>query len=247
MPIIEPPGDSQHLAQGDVLLGVRLYATARGWESGGGESAKLPHKLCLVLSRSCAAAHKSSVVVAGIEKYPDKTPNELNSFAKVLDYLTTMRNGVMSPDVFYLGQLPGKNGRFCARLDTVSCIQIPTAWDELQAFLRDRRIGTLNMEFARDLHIRLFSAFARLGFNDEGWLPDDDLNWLVQVGQKDLIAAEAELQTAMAEKAGREADGRQYADKGITSLQEKVDSLKRQIDPYIAERSGRRADTSGQA
>jgi hypothetical protein len=56
--------------------------------------------LCLVLSRPCVAAHKRHVVVAGIAKYPDSVPKAIDSFDKVLDFLTGVRDGGSSTDVF---------------------------------------------------------------------------------------------------------------------------------------------------
>src|SRR3990167_7458425 len=106
MPIIEPPTSSEQLLQGDVLEGVRLFATARSWEDEGGNSQKAPQKLCMVLSRPCVMAHKRHVIVAGIEKYPDQVPKDVDSFAKVCVFLSDMRDGFGSPDIFYLGQLP---------------------------------------------------------------------------------------------------------------------------------------------
>jgi hypothetical protein len=53
-------------------------------------------------------AHKKHVIVAGVAKYPDAVPKGIDSFNKVLDFLTGARDGSGSPDVFYLGQLPGK-------------------------------------------------------------------------------------------------------------------------------------------
>jgi len=242
MPIIEPPSDSQQLLQGDVLQGVRLYATGRSWADDGGTSRQSSHKFCLVLSRPCVAQHKKTVIVAAIEKYDDKVPKDVDSFTKVCAFLTAMRDGVGSPDRFYLGQLPGKQGRFCARLDALHCIEVPSEQQELSPFLRKRRIGTLNIDFVRDLHLRVFAAFASLGFNEESWLPDDDLNWLVKIAEQEVKEAELELQKARAEKAGRDAEGKQYAEGKIRQLEARVASLQNQIQPYANEKSLREQD-----
>lgn len=76
MPIIDAPTDAQRLEQGDVLEGVRLFATESSWDSDGGRHSRSPHKLCLVLSRPCVAQHKKHVVVAAVEKYPDRVPKD---------------------------------------------------------------------------------------------------------------------------------------------------------------------------
>jgi hypothetical protein len=68
------------------------------------------------------AAHKKHVVVAGVARYPDAVPRGIDSFDEVLDFLTGARDGSGSADVFYLGQLPARTGRFCARLDSLHTI-----------------------------------------------------------------------------------------------------------------------------
>jgi len=244
MPIIEPPTSSEQLLQGDVLEGVRLFATARSWEDEGGNSQKAPQKLCLVLSRPCVVAHKWHVIVAGIEKYPDQVPKDVDSFAKVCAFLSDMRDGFGSPDIFYLGQLPRRGGRFCARLDALYSVEIPDEKNDLKDFLQRIRIGSLNGDFIRDLHLRMFMAVASLGFHDNRWLPDDDLNWLVEIGDKEVKAAELELQSAIAEKAGRDAEGKQYKEDTIERLEVKLSSLRTQLEPFATERTRRQKDNS---
>src|SRR5262245_54699381 len=88
MPMIEPARPGTPLTQGDILSGVALFATKSSQKEKGGEAAVTKSDLCLVLSRPCAAAHKKHVVVAGIAKYPDAVPKGLDTFDKVLDFLT---------------------------------------------------------------------------------------------------------------------------------------------------------------
>jgi hypothetical protein len=71
------------------------------------------------------AAHKKHVIVAAVAKFPDNVPRNIDTFHNVLDFLTGIRDGGSSPDVFYLGQLPGRTGRYCARLDSFHTIEIP--------------------------------------------------------------------------------------------------------------------------
>ncbi len=239
MAIIEPPTESEHLSQGDILQGVRLHATKGSWHDGGGKPVEIPRRLCLVLSRSCVARHKSQIVVAGIKKYEDQPPREANTFKRVREFLLDMRDGTRSPDRFYLGQVPGEKGRFCAQLDELFSIEVPSDPTELMTFLNTRRVGRLNGDFTRDLNLRVFVAFASLGFSDEGWLSDDDLNWLVETGQGQLREAEAELQKAVAEKTGRVAHGTQYDEKKIPGLEKKGVLLQRQVEPYIKEKQSR--------
>src|SRR5271170_3124757 len=123
MPIIEPARSGAPPTQGDLLSGIALFATKGSWDEKGGHALLVKSDLCLVLSRPCVAAHKKHVVVAAIAKYPDAVPKGIDSFDKVLDFLTSARDGISSPDVFYLGQFPGRIGRFCARLDALHTIE----------------------------------------------------------------------------------------------------------------------------
>lgn len=114
MPIVEPTSPSSALTQGDILRGVTLFSTKECWNEKSGEVAKAPFKLCLIISRPCNASHKPHIIVAGVEKYPDDMPREIDTFSKVLDFMIGARDGTSSPDVFYLGHLPGLSGRYCA-------------------------------------------------------------------------------------------------------------------------------------
>ena len=200
MPIVEPAAVGAPLTQGDILRGVTLFSTKEGWNERGGEAAKAPFKLCLVVSRPCNANFKSHIVVAGVEKYPDDTPREINTFSKVLDFMIGARDGTSSPDVFYLGHLPGSNGRYCARLDSLHTIGIPQDQGTSESFIVQRRIATLNSDFLRSLHTRLFNSFASLGFDDQGWPSTQDLQWIVTQGQADIAKAEGEVKQLEAQK-----------------------------------------------
>src|SRR5438270_576895 len=78
-----------------------------------------------------------------------------------------------------------------------------------------RRADSLNHEFVRDLHLRIFGAFANLGFDDHSWLPDDDLNWLVQMGESELKASQAAESAELAIQAKCQAEGKQFDDKKL--------------------------------
>ncbi len=227
MPIIEPPGDSETLSQGDVLSGVNLFTTKGGWEGDSGKSAKFSQQLCLVLSRPCVVEHKPTIVVAAVDEYQSDVPKSgMDSFKKVKVFLENMRDGGRSRDTFYLGQLPEKSGRFCARLDAIFTIQVPPAPDQLPKLLK-KRIGSLNPDFVRDLHIRLFASFASLGFHDQNWLSDDDLNWLVG-------AATSELANMDSTRSSHIAEG-----KDTSTMDSKMDSLKQELEPFSEEQKSR--------
>ena len=240
MPIIEPAGQSP-LSQGDILKGVRLFATARAWEKSA-DSVQHPANLCMVLSRPCSVAHKPHLIVAAVEKYPDAVPKGAESFSDVREFLTALRDGIGAPDVFYLGQLPKRHGRYCARMDAVFSVEIPQAKEELDAFLAVGRLGSLNPEFVRDLHLRIFTAFASLGFHDQQWLSDDDLNWLIKSGEKDFARIDVERREAAAAIARGEAEGthpkQQQLDR-LNSLKKQLGDLEAELQPYQDEQSRR--------
>src|SRR5690348_10384076 len=143
MPIIEPARPGAPLTQGDILSGIALFATKGSWDEKGGQASVVKFELCLVLSRPCVAAHKKHVVVAAVAKFPDNVPKNLDTFEKVLDFLTGARDGGSSPDVFYLGQIPGRSRRFCARLDSFHTIEVPEAGVQRDQFMAARRTLTL--------------------------------------------------------------------------------------------------------
>ncbi|MHB1424086.1 MAG: hypothetical protein ACYC3I_12990 [Gemmataceae bacterium] len=193
MPIIEPLADrNAPLSQSDILKGVSLFVTHKPWGEDGGSGRKTEHPLGLVLSRPCVAAHKDRVIVAAIEKYK-KPPPEFEDFDEAHEFFKEIRDGHTTLDLFYLGQMPGYEGSFCARLDSLHTIRIPTDLADMAAFLAACRIGILNSNFARDLHLRLFRAFASLGFDDSAWFSTEDLRTVVMVADRDTKRLEAEL------------------------------------------------------
>jgi hypothetical protein len=243
MSIIEPARIGAPLTQGDILSGVVLHATKASWAENGGQPSVVKSEFCLVLSRPCVAAHKKSVIVAAVAKYPESVPKGIDSFEKVLDFLTEARDGGTSPDVFYLGQLPGRPGRFCARLDSFHTIEIPEGEQRAQ-FLADRRTLTLHPDFARDLHMRIFGAFASLGFDDHRWPSTEDLQRLVTQGQTDIATATLTMRQAETQKASRGAEGTQFKESDLTTAQEKLAALKERVEPYERELAARQAKSS---
>src|SRR5262249_55668788 len=235
MPIIEPARPGAPLTQGDLLSGITLFATKGSWDDKGGQASVVKSELCLVLPRPCVGAHKKHVVVASVAKFPDNVPKNIDSFDKVLDFLMGARDGGSSPDVFYLGQLPGRTGRFCARLDSFHTIEIPEDGAQRTQFLASRRTLTLHPDFARDLHMRVLGAFASLGFDDYSWPSTEDLQWLVTQGQADIATAALAVRQLEAQKASRGAEGTQFKEGELTTAQEKLDKLKERLAPYERE------------
>ncbi len=163
--------------------------------------------------------HKKTVIVAGIEKLKDSPPRDANNFEVVLSFLTRLRDGPESPDVFYLGQVPGMSGRFAARFDLLHTIRVPPSGPERESFVDARRIAVLNHEFVRDLHVRLFRAVATLGFDDHRWLSDSDLEWLVDSGRADLLKAQSKTQELRAKKSSQPAQGGRFEPKELDAAE----------------------------
>jgi hypothetical protein len=175
-----------------------------------------------------------------VDSYKVDKPAKADTFKKVHDFLVHMRDGRDTPDVFYLGHLPGKKGRYGCRLDAIFTVGLPPSGPERDAFVRQHRIGTLSTAFARDLHVRLFVAFASLGFDDHQWFSDEDLVWLVAKGREDLSRTEQELRSAQRARAEAEASGKQFSQKDLTQKMEVMKKIQRDLRPFEdeAERRG---------
>jgi hypothetical protein len=226
MPIIEQPTRGTPLSQGDILKGVTLYFSKRSanasWEAVTGKS----EELCLVLSRQCVVEHKKTLTVASVEKYPG-TPPISQDFKSALLFLENLRDGNKSPDVFYLGQLPNETGRFGARLDFLTTIEIPERPADRQVFIDRHRIATLQKDYVRDLHLRVFQAFASMGYEDYQWVSDADLKWLVSTGNAEISKYEADLESSAA---AREAGGNPQGGEA-----NKIADIKKKMEPYHKE------------
>jgi len=240
MPIIEPSVPDLPISQGDVLRGVALFTTKESWAENGGDHKQTNNKLCLVISRPCVAIHKSTTIVAAIEKMQDSTPRDVVTFDDILAFLTDMRDGADSPDHFYLGQIPGFEGRYSARLDSLHTIQIPPE-NEQRAFTDKKRVGRLHIDFARDFHVRMFRAFATLGFDDARWMSTDDLGWMVARGNSEVLDAQAAVEkantalfAARARAFKNEHESRQL-EKAVTDAKTKLTELVEKVSPHKAE------------
>ncbi len=235
MPIIEIATLGTPLSQGDILKDVNLFATGEVTNASGGVAMKSPHSMCLVLTRPCGIEHKQSVIVSSVEKLHDDVPREVDSFKRILSFLTNLRDGLNSPDVFYLGQLPTLQGRYGARFDNLRTIQIPLAGSDRQTFVDRKRIAALHPDFVRDLHARLFRAVASLGFDDYGWMSDSDLKWLLDRGRADLLLAQAKTQEHRTQRSGQEAKGARFDEKQLKDAESGEQELSESLWPYQEE------------
>ena len=238
MPILETPNPNAPLTQGDVLNEVVLHSTSSNWDENGGRAESRKIQLSLVISRPCVAAHKSQVVVAAIGCRTERPPADVDSFEQIRSFLTGIRDGNSSPDRFYLGQIPGQpNGRYYAELDSLHTIGVPKG-DDRTAIIHKHRVATLTVEFQRDLHSRLFRAFAPMGFDDDAWFADQDLEWLVTAGKSELSRIDTEIATQIA---GDAASGMLQPGGAGNSpkLSRQRDDLMHELDRYVAEQERR--------
>jgi hypothetical protein len=251
MPIIEPHDPNLPHSQGDVLQGVSLFITKESWSEAGGEVKKTAHKLCLIISRPCVVGHKPSAVVAAIEKMADNVPRDVETFEDILGFLTDLRDGTDSPDVFYLGQVPGFDGRFGARLDSLHTIQIPPEAEQ-RAFIDQKRVGRLHIDFVRDLHTRIFRAFASLGFDDHRWMSTQDLNWMVARGRSEVHDAQSAVEAATAALLSAQARGfrndgeKRQLEKAVTDAQATLEELRPKVTPFEEELTRRQQPPAAQ-
>lgn len=239
MPIIEQPAQDAFLSQGDILRDINLFYTSNTWAADCGEPKRHNKKMCLVLSRPCVAAHKSGLTVLLIEQYTNPVPKDvIDTTEKLLKFLESLRDGNGSPDLFYLGELPGATGKFAARFDSIHQIEIPAEASELHQFVKAKRIGKLNSDFLRDLHVRHFKAFTSMGFDDIKWHTTDDLKWITQSLESELAQAQLVLSdqeknvSASAFSTGKAIPAnvinKSRAD--IAAIQQKIDIYRRELD-----------------
>lgn len=234
MPIVEQPRADAPLSQGDILTNLRFFSTASCWSDKGGEAVKAPFTVCMVLSRPCVAAHKDTFLVAAVDQLKEGFPKSVDGFDKLLSFMTGIRDGRTAPDTFYLGQLPGRTGRHAARLDSVHTIATPSN-DDMSAFLKKCRIGCVNIDFARDLHVRIFNAFASLGFDDHQWFSTEDLTALVDQGVADLRQLESEAARKAAAQSYAAAEGKTISDRDVEAARGKFEGFRDKLAPFQRE------------
>jgi len=246
MPILKEPSHDAPLTQVDILKGLALFATEANWEEDGGSHYRVKSPLCMVISRPCAAIHRPQILVAEIEKIQAPLPKDLNTLEKVRRALEELRDGLGSPDRFYLGQeIPSFSvqGRFFARLDSMHTVKVPSS-GKLAEFLRIHRTATLAEEFRRDLHRRIFSSVATLGFDDHGWYPSQDLEWVIAVGKKELSEIEAQISAKEAEMKKNVASGDSHKNEPLTrdidKLSTKANEIRQELQLFEAEHRNRR-------
>jgi hypothetical protein len=149
----------------------------------------------LVLSRPCNALRATQVVVAAVRARDLGSDGikDAKTLADIRDFFEGVRDGFSAPDRLYLGALttdPSK--RFFAHLDSHHTIQLPKDVEARSTFVEKRRVFHLEDAFVRDLHLRIYNAFASLGFEDEAWLSDEDLSIVVALARAELSRLRAD-------------------------------------------------------
>jgi len=243
MPILRQPDDDAPLNQGDILKGLRLYITGEDWSGstvpGGSPEWAEQCSFSMVISRPCVLYHKPRIIVAAIDCVKGDVPEGLTTFKDVQAFLNRLRDGYGRPDRFYLGCIPGaERGRYFVQLDSLHSVVKPPEHG-LRAFLKSNRVATLTDDFRRDLHLRVLASVANLGFDDYGWLSDEDLRWVLDAGNAELLQKQmqlaeekrkiAELQASGGGKSPKEEAGRE---KKLEKLQAEVDEFERELGGY---------------
>lgn len=243
MPIVVPTDPASSLDQGDILVGVKLYFTSSKDEF---PSAKLAHDLALVMSRPCVSVNKKRIVVAAIEPFKRELPKNFQptDLKQLLGILTEVRDADGS-DVFYLGELPGLGaGRYQARLDSLATIEVPVEPSARAQWTTRVRKASLHPDFRRDLHTRLFLSIAKQGFEDQGWMSDADLDWVLQFGRSKVTEAEhavqaAEVAISTAQHSGSFARNQQGLESALEKAKEAVVEAREALAPHEAEHAKR--------
>lgn len=244
MPILLPAQPDAPLDQGDVLYDITTFV--------GGEADPLANlaSTVMVISRPCNAVRDKNVTVALISKCDLKSLEGLETLQDYVGFFRAYRDGDGRPDCFYLGETaPGSSERFMAKFDALYTIRIPDEAEARRQFLVRHRRFHMHPDFKRDLHQRLFRSFASLGFDDESWWSDEDLKFLVGIGQRDLIGNNAEIERSRLDIAAQALATNPQKAQNVTSTDVKHAEKARQrtedmLAPLLAEQA-RRVSSSG--
>lgn len=257
MPIVETAPANSPLGPGDIVVlpngGVCLDAEGNVLRS---DDAK--HGL--VISRDCAGTNGAAVLVAQIHATKPGLPKVKRAvddasgakgsglaktleeqFEDALGVLEAARDGGASPDAIYLGTLPGAGAaRWAARLDRVLHIELPQAIAPRSAWVRKYRTFRLTEDFRRSLPTRLYWALCRAGYDDHDWFADEDLKFLIGIGDAWVSQLERDLSLARVERDRFEADadeaarqkGMRQQVEGVAALERQLQGVKDRLAPY---------------
>lgn len=236
MSILKPPPPGTPLQQGDILKGVLLCHT----NASNKVVTSSEEEYCMVISRRCSLSHAKLITVSAVKAFGvEFQKGQTQTLESVKRLFAHLREGVMRPDIFYLGEMPNTTNRYAAQLNRLYTIEVP-AEGERGDFLTRHRIANLDEEFIKDLHNRIFTAFARMGFDDYGWYSDADLHLVISIGEQEVASLNKELKDAHAAEevaaAGNENQKKLLGLKTATeNAQKKVDEKTEELAPYLAE------------
>lgn len=248
MPIVVRPADGDALTQGDILRGLS-FATATADDK---LKADTRAQFLLVVSRPCKSLRDEFVIVAPVVQ----TKLDLTQLRQQLEgkgekvtldrmrrFLAGIRDGAQHPDTFYLGDLEeGSGKRFGADLSAFSTLQVPSEDTARANWVKQHRVWRLDIEFARDLHVRVFNSVARLGFDDHAWFADPDLEVMITEGQKEIAQLGIALADAQRAVQTKEAAGENVAKGLVEQVEARTRDLReaeQQLAPYLAEKAKR--------
>lgn len=233
------------MSQGDILRNVPFAVTTADGICGVDKKAAY----VLVVARPCNASRKAAVTVAPVVPFPvDLTGlNESKSESgptldRMRRILAGIRDGGQFSDAFYLGTLEESHKRFAAQLSTLATVQVPAEPAERAAWVSRHRVWRLHDEFVKDLHLRIFVAFTRLGFDDYAWFADADLDVMITAGESEVAGLRTALTDAERAVQTREAGNQKVSDahkKAVETYRTAVRDAEERLRPYSQERAHR--------
>lgn len=250
MPIVLPVADDSELTQGDILRDVPFYVTGVDTRA----AADREVRFALVVSRPCKAIRDDIVVVAPVIPYPvllseftRGQADPVGGLDRMRRILSAIRDGIKGSefcDALYLGAFrPTDSTRYAAQLHTLATACVPAKSEDRKAWVRDHRVARLSSEFVRDLHTRMILTFTRLGFDDQHWLSNEDLEIMITAGQAEIAKLEGDLIAAKQAVQFKQAENRQTSTAQQDAIGAKETAIERArvlLQPYLAEREERR-------
>lgn len=225
MAIVVDPKTEGSLRQGDLLCEVNLHASKVS-----GEPLLVKCKYVLVVSADCAAHNKSTLLVVPVRPHRIQIPKDRTEYEEVRGFLEAKRDGVDSPDRFYLGTIRSDE-RQMAYLDEVASLRVPTENSARRDWITQHRVASLHDDFRSALRARLAWALSRPGFDDHSWYCQHDLAWIHSLARQEKAKREA----AVAEAESTLARMKATSSGDPAKQQKKVNEAKSRLREFIEE------------
>lgn len=236
MSIILPVNNDDPLSQGDVIKGPKIIK----WSVDGPE--EIDVTAVVVVSRDCRCVlrqgsgsndNNNSIIVAPIQEIQDLTvglkkliADSDDGFDKTAELLRDLRDGLSTPDSFYIGELPNerRTTKYRVHLGLVANIYIST----MISYLPDGRVGRLSQEFIALMCQKMYGSICKVGFDDYRWHSDNDLLILHLAAKTDLANL---IQTEVSKQRDLENTraNPKTPDKEITKKEEAVEDVRRKL------------------